>query len=317
MASLTKEHFAILSENRVLIALPIHSKLYLKGKVQIESILNNAIEIFGANFNGNSEFPIDVYSPKGYSLLYFEAIEDSKHNTDLKNYNDKKDQKIIKRFSSQFQDCSLFILNKMTDQPWTDYVEDILKYSDTKKHKMALFGKEKWIKDDLQVPETIEDMLDISLFVTDEFEGFKARLLNKNPQWDYALQSVQIAQESGRHPKIIGAGGKGVGKSTTLKYICNKLLDKGQAVLWIDLDPGQAEFTLPGVLSATLLTKPLLGPNFTHLDRQVLFSVYLGSVNVSDVLHRYRKGRQDLVWFLQDSKYSDVPWVINTMGFNK
>ena len=317
MAALKKEQFAILSESRVLIALPIHTKLYLKGKVQVESIVKNAIEIFGANFNAKSEFPIDVYSPKGYSLLYFEAIEDSKHSTDLKNYDDKKDQKILKRFSIQYQDCSLFILNKMTDQPWTDYVEDLLKYSDSKKHKMALFGKEKWVKDDPQVPEPIEDILDISLFVAEEFEDFKARLLNKNPQWDYALQSVQIAQESGRHPKIIGTGGKGVGKSTTLKYISNKLLEHGQAVLWIDLDPGQAEFTLPGMLSATLLDKPILGPNFTHLDRQVVFSVYLGSVNVSDVLHRYRKGREELSWFLQDSKYSDVPWIINTMGFNR
>ena len=138
-----------------------------------------------------------------------------------------------------------------------------------------------------------------------------------NEEWEYAVRYAQNQDPNlGPKAKIVGTGGKGVGKSTMLKYITNRLLQDGP-VLWIDLDPGQAEFTFPGVISATLLTKPLLGPNFTHLDRQVLFSVYLGSVNVSDVLHRYRKGRQDLVWFLQDSKYSDVPWVINTMGFNR
>ena len=312
--ALTKDHFTILSENRVLIALPFTTKLYLKGKVQVESILKNSLEIFGAKFNAQSEFPIDVFSPKGYSLLYFEAIQDDSQNTTNKTM-DKKEQKILKKYQTEFPNSTLFILSKMTSQSWTDFVEDLLKYSDSKKHKMALFGKEKWIKDDPQVPERIEDILDISLFIPEEFQVNKARLLNKNPQWKTAIQSVKIAQDNGKHAKLIGTGGKGVGKSTTLKYLSNQLLAFGP-ILWIDLDPGQAEFTLPGCLSVTLLSKPLLGPNFTHLNRQVLFSVYLGSVNVSDVLHRYRKGLEEIVRYLGD-KYLDIPWIINTMGFNR
>ena len=109
--ALTKEQFAILSENRALIALQFETKLYLKGKVEIESILKNSIEVFGAKFNAESEFPINVFSPKGYSLLYFEAIEDSKHD-DFKNY-DKKEQKIMKRFMKDFQNSSIFILSKI------------------------------------------------------------------------------------------------------------------------------------------------------------------------------------------------------------
>ena len=312
--ALTKDHFTILSENRVLIALPFTTKLYLKGKVQVESILKNSLEIYGAKFNGQSEFPIDVFSPKGYSLLYFEAIQDDSQNTTNKTM-DKKEQKILKKYQTEFPNSTLVILSKMTSQSWTDFVEDLLKYSDSKKHKMALFGKEKWIKDDPQVPERIEDILDISLFIPEEFQVGKARLLNKNPQWETAIQSVKIAQDNGKHAKLIGTGGKGVGKSTTLKYLSNQLLAFGP-ILWIDLDPGQAEFTLPGCLSVTLLKKPLLGPNFTHLNRQVLFSVYLGSVNVSDVLHRYRKGLEEICRYLGD-KYLDIPWIINTMGFNR
>ena len=41
-------------------------------------------------------------------------------------------------------------------------------------------------------------------------------------------------------------GGKGVGKSTFLKYVTNRLLTLVGPVLYVDLDPGQAEFTLPG-----------------------------------------------------------------------
>jgi polynucleotide 5'-kinase involved in rRNA processing len=51
-------------------------------------------------------------------------------------------------------------------------------------------------------------------------------------------------------PILVAAGGKGVGKSTMLKYIANKLIDQVGPVLWIDLDPGQAEFTLPGICNS-------------------------------------------------------------------
>ncbi len=43
-------------------------------------------------------------------------------------------------------------------------------------------------------------------------------------------------------------GGKGVGKSTLNKYLLNRLLKKRnkKPVIFVDLDPGQAEFTMPG-----------------------------------------------------------------------
>ena len=47
-------------------------------------------------------------------------------------------------------------------------------------------------------------------------------------------------------PRLVGVGGKGVGKSTMLRYIANRLIQLHGQILWIDLDPGQAEFTLPG-----------------------------------------------------------------------
>ena len=46
--------------------------------------------------------------------------------------------------------------------------------------------------------------------------------------------------------RVVGIGGKGVGKSTMLRYIANRLIQECGQILWIDLDPGQAEFTIPG-----------------------------------------------------------------------
>jgi polynucleotide 5'-hydroxyl-kinase GRC3/NOL9 len=69
-------------------------------------------------------------------------------------------------------------------------------------------------------------------------------------------------------------GGKSVGKSTLLRVLVNTLLDNqrsansnNKGILVIDLDPGQAEFTAPGVMSAVLVKSPLLGPGYTqHLS---------------------------------------------------
>lgn len=61
-----------------------------------------------------------------------------------------------------------------------------------------------------------------------------------------------------------------MGKSTYLRYQVNKLLGKGP-VLVVDLDPGQCEFTVAGNISATVVTQPLLGPNFTHLKKPEMF----------------------------------------------
>jgi polynucleotide 5'-hydroxyl-kinase GRC3/NOL9 len=62
-------------------------------------------------------------------------------------------------------------------------------------------------------------------------------------------------------------GGKGVGKSTLSCWSVNRILEFVPEVLYIDLDPGQAEFTPPGLISLVLVTEPLVGPNFTHLKQ--------------------------------------------------
>lgn len=60
-------------------------------------------------------------------------------------------------------------------------------------------------------------------------------------------------------------GGKEVGKSTLLKFLLNRSLEKWSKVIVIDLDPGQPEFTVMGCLSVISVQQPVVGPNFTHL----------------------------------------------------
>lgn len=89
-------------------------------------------------------------------------------------------------------------------------------------------------------------------------------------------------------PKILLCGGKSVGKSTLLRFYCNKLLNNYQKVLIIDLDPGQPEFTMPGCISATIVTEPLFGPNYTHLKNPERYNLIHLNLNLNNDLFPFK-----------------------------
>ena len=77
---LSTKDFVNLSEDRILLSLPFETRLYLKGKVQIDAILSNEVQIYGGKFGVDSKFPIEIYSPRGYSLLYIESCKSSEES---------------------------------------------------------------------------------------------------------------------------------------------------------------------------------------------------------------------------------------------
>ncbi|KAK3113106.1 Polynucleotide 5'-hydroxyl-kinase grc3 [Teratosphaeriaceae sp. CCFEE 6253] len=74
------------------------------------------------------------------------------------------------------------------------------------------------------------------------------------------------AESTARLTRIMAVGAKSSGKSTLNRILCNTLLSKPsiRKVVYLDLDPGQPEFTPPGQLSLVEVTIPILGPPFTH-----------------------------------------------------
>ncbi|ALC41297.1 CG8414 [Drosophila busckii] len=117
--------------------------------------------------------------------------------------------------------------------------------------------------------------------------------------------------------RFILTGGKGVGKSTMLRYLLNRQLKYFPRLLLIDLDIGQPELFVPQTVSCTLIDAPLLGPGFL-LNKQPDYAIMVGHVNIVMCAEQYMRAvRKLLVYCHSSSSYENIPWLINTMGYNK
>lgn len=115
---------------------------------------------------------------------------------------------------------------------------------------------------------------------------------------------------------MLVAGGKSVGKSSTVRYVINTLLQNSlEKVVLMDLDPGQAECTPAGCISYSLIEKPLIGPNFTHLKKPI-YQLHIDDINISRCVPLYLEAVKMLSEKLRNCPIlSRLPIVINTMGF--
>ncbi|GAB6029185.1 Polynucleotide 5'-hydroxyl-kinase nol9, variant 2 [Chamberlinius hualienensis] len=116
-------------------------------------------------------------------------------------------------------------------------------------------------------------------------------------------------------PKVLICGGKNVGKSTMFRFLLNSMLNGCDAVCCIDGDPGQSEFTPPGLLSLCIIREPCLGPGFVQ-RRTPEKAIFIGSISAADHPMHYISSIKDLVC-LYSEKYSKLPLIINTMGWNR
>ncbi|VDN96036.1 unnamed protein product [Rodentolepis nana] len=132
------------------------------------------------------------------------------------------------------------------------------------------------------------------------------------------FQSLSDFQET-RGSKIIVCGPTNTGKSSLLRRLVNHFLHTHEAVAFLDCDPGQTEFTPPGVLGFTIVKNFILGPPFTHPlnglykpKRQCFFGGTSPSVNPSFYVNCLR-----YVFEAFQEVQGQIPLVINTMGWTK
>ena len=137
---------------------------------------------------------------------------------------------------------------------------------------------------------------------------------------------------------VLICGAKGVGKSTLLRYLTNRLLSSScsnnndddsqiQQVAIVDADVGQPELSPPGMLRLCIVDQPLLQPPYWNLlplqessSRKVVGSIFYGSVTSKLDPTRYIAGVQALVKAYRDyvtTSPKSIPLLINMDGWIK
>lgn len=266
------ENFII---NNALVVILKHSqKIKLYG-VSDCKVLYGKIELFGSIFGRKSaKFPI--YSPKGSSLLTIQ---------NKSNYCEDVHQ--VNKISIE--------LKNIDDEVVTRKDSCVLLFTKKIEHRLAFI--EKYISHKI-TPEMGKNP---SIII--EPAG-KHNVIEINNRWNKILENVN------NNTKLFLCGGKGVGKSTFLRYAVNFLLPRYKEIRVIDLDPGQSELTLPGSLDICIVRNPLMGPSYTHL-MQAEKSI-LCNINVSYDPQKYLNNVQELVKNLPEV---EIPTIINFIGY--
>jgi len=300
-------NFKIISKDKALIMLNHDSKFYFKGKLQIK-VLKGKLDMLGHILLPSSSFT-SVYSPRGYSLLDVHAYRGDTEE----DIADKVLSEGVGYDESKLVAGDCVVVTRKIAESWTKFLQKNLNV----KTKLNLLQRDNNIPEEWQNNEEVskvEKILDINFLHP---ANRNSRLFSVGENWDLAITSVEITQKTGMTPCVLVAGGKGVGKSTFSRWFTNKLLLKSP-VVFLDLDPGQAELSIPGYLSVGIISQPFLGPNFCHVDRKLEMSLYLGDINVANCPGRFNKMTRTLIDFVKtDARFQNLPIVVNTMGWCK
>lgn len=137
------------------------------------------------------------------------------------------------------------------------------------------------------------------------------------PSWKPTLKALVRRAVDGPAPTILLAGSKGAGKSTLSRILLNRLLTTAglDAVAYLDVDPGQPEFSPPGTISLSLVHSPVLGPPFTHSPSRTRCH-HIGYTSPREDPGYYMRAIIDLL-FAHRQSHPAVPLLVNTTGWIK
>ncbi|KAH1012290.1 polynucleotide 5'-hydroxyl-kinase NOL9 isoform X1 [Dendroctonus ponderosae] len=276
--------FILKNGSRVIVLDELNERVYFNGLFCLK-VLNGQVEVLGANFDTTSS-EVKLYSPRGTSLLYLrnssELYVDNKAVLCLK---DLVPHHLLSehQMSLRFKPHCAIILCRELNEPSTDFIKSHI-------------AQKIYPDNALSQPNIDFDLLgsfnrtDISM------------------EWKNALESVHL------NSKLVICGGKGVGKSTFLRYSINTLLKQHGKITVVDLDPGQSEFNPPGFVSVSTIEDYILGPNFTHLQTPDIS--ILSHINMGQNIQHYLKTVRVLMQSA-DFPSGNFPVLINFPGYTQ
>ena len=294
--------------------IPFQTCFYFKGRLNV-TVLSGVAEIQGYIMEESTEKTYQAFSPRGYSLQCIRSIgRASKSGPSPSSV-----QSLLKKNGL---DCEVNTLKKKSatntvlllqslNSPMVDYLSRIWPSNIMRREECIPPG---WEEESRNRFSQLCTRLDASIILRGAV--FSARFYQQPDAWmDYTQQLISQAEEKKEPVRLMLCGGKGVGKSTLLRYIVNRLMKRFGSVLVVDFDPGQPELFPAGCVSASLVSEPLLGPNVTHFQ-QPQHSYFVGDADITICPDRYLRSCQQLLNDCRmDPVLSSAPMIVNTMGF--
>ncbi|KAF6216582.1 hypothetical protein GE061_000925 [Apolygus lucorum] len=298
----------------LLIGLKYPSSLYFQGILEVNVLAGKLMSHGYIASSVDKRLPLRLFSMKEGSAQYLSTTSDSHiFASELDDYGH------CEKFQNSLKDvlncvrpvgCIICVSSKKEHyQHWQICLD---------RHQLELFPNlQKTVGFQMfaEAERILDCVLDVEggsrivgkLKISDEFDEVFSRIYSSFiSEWD-----------KGSTCKTVVCGGKGVGKSSYLKYIVNRFLNHTSSVLYIDLDIGQTEFTICGCISAIIVDTPLIGPNYSHL-KQPIRSYFVGDANPMQCLGAYIDAVAELFKFCaNDEQCCSLPWFVNTMGMTK
>ncbi|KAJ4476197.1 hypothetical protein J3R30DRAFT_413851 [Lentinula aciculospora] len=289
-----------------LVALNSSDTLTLLGTYRL-TVVRGSIEIGGAFLYSRSSH--NVFAPRSSPLPCIHVLSTSSSST-----------RLPPKFQNVSGDCALIVLQEL--HTGVEGLGQVCRTFDGvfSVHPRDVLNRE---DEDLQLKGV--------QIVTHQSKHLSPLIIPSS--WKHALDEVYTGsqdeiemdvdeniQES--PPKIyLVKGPKKIGKSSFARTLVNRLLSRHKQIAYLDLDPGQSEFTPGGLLALTIVSDPIFGPPFTHPTIPIR-AHFLGAFSPKTSPGLYVEGLKDLVQFWARDVQQHVaattnPLVVNTMGWAK
>jgi len=218
------------AENQIgILPMPVGGKISFFGQIQLVPI-QGSFSIYGSNLSPWMSYP--AYAPQNQGLV----LTCTKGSSSAKGY--ELDQNVKKVLESLL----LKIKNK----------------------KNALIGLVGCTKNGLLgiqgVLDTTRHILEYDSNSDVKIDGFyhvqnnSASFLEFPVMWEDCLNTIRKEVDI-----MCIMGARNSGKSTFARYSMNSLLSTYESIAFLECDPGQSEFTPPGIVSLNIVSKPCIG----------------------------------------------------------
>lgn len=308
--TLDKFEYHLINSNEALVIIPFQTCFYFKGRLCL-TVLSGTAELQGFTFEQDSNKMHQIFSPRGYSLQCIRAVGKStiSMNSHVITFVAKAIGRTEDYLKKKTTDNALLILRPLNCN-MIEYVSRLFPINILRKEECI---PPDWDDENRNRFNQLCNLLDASIILRGSV--FSARFYGQPDVWTEYVQYLSSKLEKKETIRLMLLGGKGVGKSTLLRFLVNQLIQQCGAVLVVDFDPGQPELFPAGSVSASLVSSPFLGPNFTHLQ-QPLYTYFVGDADIVGCPERYvRSCRQILNDCRMDLTLGAIPTIINTMGF--